>query len=172
MRSCYPPSKLYRVAAQVKKDHPDATDVQSYKIDHDFLEKVKFWAELPSEEVEGIAMEIPARHIRSLAKYVTENTLGVPLNNLLYILYQRMDGKLARLVFMLWQDYFNKKYFCDFLRAVVLNKPEEIKQITDNTELSNDTLDQWLKAIIYLMQLEKNVYGCRKDGVFIYLTDC
>lgn len=146
MKTVYTPSALAKAAAQVRTAHPNSSEIKEYTPDKSFLNQVRYWSQLPEEEVEGEAITIPIRQIRLLARYLPENQLQVPLKNLTRIVYLRANEEIVRTLYMLWLDYFSNKDFCALLHKLILDKPKLAHKITPYTELDANTLRKWLES--------------------------
>lgn len=146
MKAAYTPSSLITAAEHIRKAHPSMREIMQYVPDEAFLEEVKRWAKLPTADITGEAFSVPKRKIRLLAKYIPENTLNLPLQNLTQIVYLRADEDIVKLLFILWQDFYLNKDLCNLLHALVTDKGFASLKLLNQSAATKEMLLNWFSS--------------------------
>lgn len=143
MKSEYKPSMLESLKPKIKKEHPLSSDLMNYQPDQEFLEQIKKWAKLPQEDIEETAQFISSRKIWLLVNYIPTNSLKLPLENLVRILYLRVNTDIARRLFVFWQDYFLNRQLCGLLYQIVQNKADIV---VSEKNVNTSILERWFSS--------------------------
>jgi hypothetical protein len=158
------PVKLEATLVDVRKIHQRIGNQQEVQLDQKFYDKLRYWAGLPEEQVEAVASIVPKYQLLKIASYIGTNSLQLNLDNLLDILYLRMDKDVFGRLFNVWQDCFEDAAIKKLLSGTVNGKRSIVDEFLNNSQMTVAQLRQWLQEPAVVVAVGKTVKMRRQGG--------